>query len=380
MSRQLAPGASFNTNFRFHANKVHLTYQGHIPHEELLERLKRKGEGLKWFSVVSETSDSETPYNHTHVACEWKKIIDTKNPRYFDHYWIHPHIQKVNGLKHAKEIYYNYHRKAPVQLTQSDEAPDTALQVIDKIKEPESLYDACQLLGIAPKTVSDVKILREDKKRLPDFVHPFPNAEWTVFTPDNWKVLVVWGDSGTGKTMWATSLFANPLVVSHMDRLRDFNPDRHDGIVFDDMGFAHLPREACIHLVDTELARDIHCRYTTAHIPAGTKKVFTSNLPFDQLFPYDPSGAIRRRISKIIHVTGPTFVVAPPPPVLERQVHVDRENLPCSSSSSSAAATAGDDYGFDNYLSELNQPMDVDFDVNDDFLADIENIDPNTFN
>jgi hypothetical protein len=101
--------------------------------------------------------------------------------------------------------------------------------------------------------------------------------------------------------------FECPLVVSHIDDLGDFDASRHDGIVFDDMSFAHLPREAVIHLVDWDLDRSIHIRYKRALIPARTRKIFTSNKTFYENFPADPSGAIRRRISRIIHVTGPTF-------------------------------------------------------------------------
>jgi len=259
------------SSFRFHSCKAHFTYQGHIPVQDLLGFLQEKAP-LKWYSIVHETSDTETPYDHTHAAVEWVKVLDTRNPRYFDYYWTHPHIQKITNMKHAMTLYNTYHRKAPVLLEQSDNTPDSCATIIEKIKGADDLFDACQLMGIAPRSVSDVKILRDDKKRIDDFEHPFPNAQWTVFLPDSWRVIFAWGPTNTGKTMWATAQFASPLVVRHMDRLRDFDPARHDGIVFDDMSFAHIPREACIHLLDWDLDSDIHCRYSCARIPKHPKR------------------------------------------------------------------------------------------------------------
>ena len=119
-----------------------------------------------------------------------------------------------------------------------------------------------------------------------------------------------YGPTNTGKTQWAAHMFDSPLIVSDMDDLAHFN-STHDGIIFDDMSFHHVPREPCIHLLDWDFARSIRVRYKCAHIPAGTRKIFTSNKPFDQTFPPDDTGAIQRRVTKVIHVTGPTFIRQP---------------------------------------------------------------------
>lgn len=89
--------------------------------------------------------------------------------------------------------------------------------------------------------------------------------------------VVLYGPSGTGKTEFAIAHFSHPLLVRHMDRLADFDAAVHDGIVFDDMAFTHIPVEARIHLLDTDRPSDIHIRYTTVWLPAGTKKIFTHN-------------------------------------------------------------------------------------------------------
>ena len=76
---------------------------------------------------------------------------------------------------------------------------------------------------------------------------------WTLQVRPDWRVLFIWGLTGTGKTQFACHLLDSPLLVRSMDQLREFDAALHDGIVFDDMSFAHLPRESCIHLLDWDL-------------------------------------------------------------------------------------------------------------------------------
>ena len=108
------------------------------------------------------------------------------------------------------------------------------------------------------------------------------------------KTEVLVGPSGIGKTQYALAHFECGLLVSHIDDLRDFKEGIHDGIVFDDMDFNHVPRTAQIHLVDQDQARSIHCRYETARIPKNTAKIFTCN---SCSFPFLDDTAIRRRIN-----------------------------------------------------------------------------------
>ena len=110
------------------------------------------------------------------------------------------------------------------------------------------------------------------------------------------KSQILWGASGTGKTSYALSLYPQALLVSHMDDLTRYNPELHSAIVFDDMSFVHLPRQAQIHLVDQDHPRSIHVRYQVATIPANTIKIFTCNDINGAIFLEDP--AIDRRIEK----------------------------------------------------------------------------------
>lgn len=101
---------------------------------------------------------------------------------------------------------------------------------------------------------------------------------------------LVIGPSGCGKSTWAKRVAPKPaLWVTHMDDLKKFN--NHASIIFDDMSFSHLPREAQIHIVDQNDLRTIHCRHTTATIPANTPKIFTANV-----YPFLDDEAITRRL------------------------------------------------------------------------------------
>ena len=189
------------------------------------------------------------------------------------------------------------------------------------------------IAGIKVRSIMDLKILRDERPIKQPYHKRFADSEWTVSVPAFFKVLIIWGPTGTGKTQWAAHQFENPFICREEDSLREFDPQIHDGIVFDDISFRNKTREACIHLVDWDEESQIRCRYHNAIIPRCTRKIFTCNFhpfsdPVHALFPPDDSGAIRRRISRIIQVRGPTFrtvgrkVVPPLEEVINEEVEV----------------------------------------------------------
>jgi len=122
------------------------------------------------------------------------------------------------------------------------------------------------------------------------------------------KSVLITGRSGTGKTQFALAHFKNPLLVSHVDKLKTLTPD-HDGIVFDDMAFNHWPPESVIHLLDIELERELHVRWGTVTIPSYVKKIFTTNKPnpfYDREVDEEQRNAIERRYKRI-DVSQPLF-------------------------------------------------------------------------
>lgn len=108
--------------------------------------------------------------------------------------------------------------------------------------------------------------------------------------------LILWGASGIGKTEFAKQHFPNGcLMICHLDQLSSFDPAIHEGIIFDDMDFKHLPRSTQIFLADRDEDRAIHIRYGIAVIPAGTRKIFTTNLEGGSIFDLDDA-AIKSRV------------------------------------------------------------------------------------
>lgn len=123
------------------------------------------------------------------------------------------------------------------------------------------------------------------------------HGPWKWSIPDNFQSLILWGNSGLGKTEFAKFLLPKALFVTHLDQLTKYASEEYEGIIFDDMSFTHIHREAQIHLVDFDCSRAIHVRYTTANIPRNTRKIFTTNVIDGNIFLDDP--AINRRISKL---------------------------------------------------------------------------------
>jgi hypothetical protein len=160
---------------------------------------------------------------------------------------------------------------------------------------------------------------------------PYTVADFTA-APVDWAtggVKIFSGPSNLGKTEFALANFDNPLVVSQIEDLRDLIQGEHDGIVFDDMNFATFDAEATIALVDFRLRRSLSARYSNVVIPAGMRRIFTTNKPCtwpgNHIFK-DPGNkeqrvAIQRRF-EVLHFTEKLYAEpvpeapAPDPPAL----------------------------------------------------------------
>ena len=156
-------------------------------------------------------------------------------------------------------------------------------------------------------------------KRTP-FTHRFEKSDFTMEIKSYEKAVLVYGGSGLGKTHWTTRHFNTPLMVSHIEDLKQFSPE-NDGIVFDDMSFKHWPIESVVHLLDMEFDRSINVRYGTVTIPAHTPRMFTHNTPnpfYNEDGDLEQIKAIKRR-HEVIHVTHPTWSpsLMPVKPMLE---------------------------------------------------------------
>jgi len=173
-------------------------------------------------------------------------------------------------------------------------AAPTVREGMDIVKEREP--DSYLLHGEAiERNLKRAKVPSFEKKyQLDTFNHP-P----LIF--DKKRSTLVYGPTNCGKTSFVLAHFNNPLVCSHIDKLKVLSTD-NDGIVFDDMSFTHWPKEAIIHLLDCELDREINVRYGTVSIPANITKVFTHNIsnPFynDEIDEAQKE-AIERRLTRV---------------------------------------------------------------------------------
>ena len=330
-----APGS-----FRLQGNVFHLTYRDHIQQDALFS-VVGGASSLRYWSIVWELgkhgNETGQPYPHTHFFFRSAARLNKRNPRCFDINGVHPHIQRVNGAVHEGRIFHLYHRKAPIELWQSKEAPpDPGLRVdrdrlLTTIKSG-TLFDACNALGIEIKNVADLKAIREERERTPPSYSEYDardfNLSFDWFTTFGGRrvsvdAVFLYGGSGLGKTEFAVSRFGGDvngrpgrgcLLVRRLDQARDYDAAVYDGIVFDDVDLSHCSPEEKIHMLDSNYAAIIKCRYSDGVLPPRTKRIFTSNRDPETFWRTNGKGmmceeqwnAIKRRC-KFIHILGPTF-------------------------------------------------------------------------
>lgn len=342
MPRRVAHQHTARQRFRLQSKRVHLTYKGHLPFQELYNHLLAKHRAkvpdgtFLWYSFVHEigTNTPDTPYDHTHVALCYSHQLDIENQRYFDFNEVHPNISPIKTDLHAWNT-WEYHQKAPVgQRFCSQQGPRRVFigsQLRHQIEQASSLFEACELAGVAINSVAGVQALRKDYLEASrEFLHRRSNPKWKLPIRTDFKNLYFFGGTGIGKTEFAIAHFERPLIVSEFDNIRDYNDRLYDGIIFDDMSFTQLSRESTLHLLDWNHPRQIRCRNFNAKIPPRTKKIFTSNfLPVDIFRPGaldDP--AIKRRAPELLNLGDLPLYDGPPcdPDITEAPVQ-DKENI-----------------------------------------------------
>lgn len=142
----------------------------------------------------------------------------------------------------------------------------------------------------------------------PEFTPKYKADEFTK-EPIDWDAVplrnsvVITGPPNLGKTQYALAqLGEKPFFATHFDVLRKFNPAVHTGILLDECSTCKWPTPSFISLLDREMPRDIHVRYATVTIPAGTKKIICCN-NIDTLIPEGATGdaldAVMDRMTRI---------------------------------------------------------------------------------
>jgi len=305
--------------FRFHKKTIHLTYKGFAPEDEVRAMAESFGTIKRW-SFVHENGDTDeenpTPYEHTHVAIAWEKNIDTTNVKAFDMGQVHPNIAPGGGMKWFRNLCMKYHRGhktkkdgkkyfiEPVFINQEfiddwrweDDQWDLCVGA-------PSLQDACLELGIVPKSISDVKLIRSQskKRKAAEMEDGLDAADFKTIEWDRKKALVFRGTAGIGKTNWAVSQFKSPIIVTDIEDLRNL-PVECDGLVFDEMLFdwPGIKKITQINVCDMAFERTIRMRHTNAKIPKGMPRIFCCN-EHEHTFGMNPHESVTRRYNEIFH-------------------------------------------------------------------------------
>lgn len=183
-----------------------------------------------------------------------------------------PGGKKLTPLQIVYGTYMREHKSIFQQHMDGDIAMKTFIMSnYKKIKDMFYNYDAMMKEAKPPEFPIDSFIDSEAKRVLVS--HDWSHRE----LGQKKKCIVLQGKSNTGKTKLAKAIFKNPLIVRHMDKLKRFDPIRHDGIVFDDMSFAHYPREVVLNLMDMDDDTDQNVKNGMVTIPAGHPRIFTTN-------------------------------------------------------------------------------------------------------
>lgn len=304
------------TKFRLNSQQLFLTYsQCPSSLDEIYNHLKSKLDIDKYIIAQEKHADGNL---HIHCYLLLKKKVNIKDPRKLDYNEYHPKIEGCRSYKNVikyvtKDGHYitNYDKELLEKIINENKKVSEIYTSARKRASEGEVDEAMKLLE-HPKTVRDLTLHSNSiRKNLESLV---PKRQKTIYSLDSFKVnfswnrtrtLILWGPTETGKSSLAKALLPKALFVSHMDRLRDYDPKQYEGIIFDDMSFKHIPRDGQIHLVDTFDDRDIHCRYSPAFLPAGTPRIITSNnAPADILLAEDP--AIVRRI-QVVEIDTPIF-------------------------------------------------------------------------
>ena len=291
------------TAFRLNSGQLFLTYpQCDLTPDQALALLRDKLDFESY--IIAQEEHSETGLHlHCYLRRGPGKKWNIRNATQLD---LGPFHGNYQGCRNPTAV-MRYCTKDGKFLTNLDmttkgEGSSPWGDLISKATAGATTTELLDLLKTTPKTARDLVLHREAIMKTIQALRPRPltvtyalsDFKWTI----DWNpttVLILTGPTNTGKTALAKALLApTPLMVTHLDDLKWWDPDLYDGLIYDEANLKHLPRETQIHHVDLEETRSVHARYCPALLTAGRKAIFTSNLSPDQILEWhDP--AIKRR-------------------------------------------------------------------------------------
>lgn len=276
-----------------------------IPADALTHLQAKLPAMTKWIIAREKHQDG---HHHLHCYLYIPEGCNIASPTLLDLEHFHGNYQAVRSRK-AVMKYVQKDGEFISNIEEKDLFPTDPYQEARSQAVAGQIEEAIQTLSSTPRACRDLVLyeanIRKNFQSLQRNVavirHPLDTFQWDQDW-DRAQTLILWGPTATGKTALAKALIGpNPLLIRHLDILRTLT-GTHTGVIFDDMSFLHQPREAQIHLVDTDEDTHIHIRYGVAVIPRLMPRIITTNLvPSGVLQILDP--AIARRV-QVVRVDG----------------------------------------------------------------------------
>lgn len=248
---------------------------------------------------------------HIHAYVEYERALDRRNTRLFDHNGKHPNVKPKRTKKEWTNAYTYIEKEYAFEdfgeNPQTEEEPEN-VNIVERARQSVSYEEYLNWGQNAGVPFGFVREAWNIASRSPPTTFQEGDViggtislfalQHMVFDPNTRKALVIEGDTGIGKSVWAKTHAPRPaLLVSDIDDLKHLRRDYHRSIIFDDVSFAHIPRNIQIHLLDFDTSRTIRCRYINCAIPEGMHRIFTCNYGY---FPFlEGDAAIDRRITRV---------------------------------------------------------------------------------
>jgi hypothetical protein len=295
-----------NPKFRINAQNLFLTYSKcPLPMEYLKERLMQLLPVSKYI-VAHELH--KNGLSHLHAYLRLEKKIDRNDPRFLDIDGFHPNIRSCRSPKAVQ----TYCTKEGNYITNMDFYIGSPYRDATEMARQGDLRGAMTLLDtLKPRDMviygSRIRQHLLDQRRQHAKRKSYYSMEdYDVENLPVWdknKALILTGLTGSGKTQLAKLLIGDHYhLVCHLDGVKNFNEGVHDGIIFDDMSYLHLPRESQIHLVDVLDDREIHARHCNGFLPAGTARIMTTNKPLEKILLMDDAIVRRLQVWSVIKI------------------------------------------------------------------------------
>jgi hypothetical protein len=163
------------------------------------------------------------------------------------------------------------------------------------IRRYKSIYSNLQ------KFLSTVPKITKPHYSITDYTYPSEIRDWFEKETHE-QTLVVVGKSGYGKTEGMIALLQpfNPILIKHLEKLRDFT-DMNKAAIFDDIRWENVDRETILGLTDKKRKYPLRILYDSKIIPPNIIKVILLNK--NTINPNNDE-AIARRI-KVVTLTEP---------------------------------------------------------------------------